>query len=254
MIKNWKISSEMVQEKHWEPWRTAHSYTLTVPKEVGGRKESLVKRAEGPKSICSFLVGSGERDSPPVYPKTSRGEWLESEVNPHKPYRLQPVGIMAQLFRSSEMPSMIHICLPNMTPYKSNIWHIQSTATISHNYASQAHRLTSLSYKNLTMSHSSLTHSFLSTNQTKRKDRRGQKQQRIRRYKQENNIRQSKTRKKNMTSCFCSLLLFMVHGRNQRAPFFTIPRVEGPLPAGAQWALEDWGQSPILYILHWFLN
>ena len=101
---------------------------------------------------------------------------------------------MAQSFHSSEMPSMIHICLPNMTPYKSNIWHIQSTATISHNYASQAHRLTSLSYKNLTMSHSSLTHGFLSTNQTKRKDRRGQKQQRIRRYKQENNIRQSRTR------------------------------------------------------------
>ena len=144
MIKNWKISSEMVQEKHWEPWRTAHSYSLTAPKEVGGRKESLVKRAEGPKSICSFLVGSGERDSPPVYPKTSRGEWLESEGNPQKPYRLQPVGIMAQLFRSSEMPSMIHICLPNMTPYKSKIWQIQSTGTISHNYASQAHRLTSL--------------------------------------------------------------------------------------------------------------
>ena len=36
----------------------------------------------------------------------------------------------------------------------------------------------------------------------------------------------------NMTSCFWSLLLFMEHGRNQRAPFFTILRVEGPLPAG----------------------
>ena len=119
--------------------------------------------------------------------------WSRKE-NLQKPYRLQPVGIMAQSFRSSEMPSMIHICLPNMTPYKSNIWHIQSMATISHNYASQAHRLTSLSYKNLTMSHSSLIHGFLSTNQTKRKDRRGQKQQRMRRYKQENNIRQSKTR------------------------------------------------------------
>ena len=58
--------------------------------------------------------------------------------------------------------------------------------TISHNYASQANRLTSLTYKNLTMSHSYLTNSFLSTNQTKMKDGREQKQQRVTRYKQEN--------------------------------------------------------------------
>ena len=38
------------------------------PREEGGRKESLVKRTECPKSICSILVGSWEKDSPPVYP------------------------------------------------------------------------------------------------------------------------------------------------------------------------------------------
>ena len=54
----------------------------------------------------------------------------------------------------------------------SNNWQTQSMATIPHNYSSQANRLTSLSYKNLTMSNSYLTHWFLSTNQTKSKDRR----------------------------------------------------------------------------------
>ena len=37
----------------------------------------------------------------------------------------------------------------------------------------------------------------------------------------------------------------MVHGWNQRAPFFSIPRLEGPLPAGA---------AKILLALHKFIK
>ena len=57
---------------------------------------------------------------------------------------------MVQLFHSSEMPSMIHIYLPNMTPYKSNNWQMQSMDKIFHKIVSQADRSTSLSYENLT--------------------------------------------------------------------------------------------------------
>ena len=63
-----------------------------------------------------------------------------------------------------------------------------TNAKHGHNFSvSQVNRLTSLSYKNLTMSESYLnpaqSYNFLSTNQTKRQERRAQKQQKISRLK-----------------------------------------------------------------------
>ena len=55
-----------------------------MPEEVGGQKETLLKRAEGKKSR-TILLGIGKRDSPLVYHKTSREGRLEPKVQATKP-------------------------------------------------------------------------------------------------------------------------------------------------------------------------
>ena len=41
-----------------------------------------VSRYESRRSKINVFLPFGRRDSPPVYPKTSRGEWWKSEENP----------------------------------------------------------------------------------------------------------------------------------------------------------------------------
>ena len=57
--------------------KTAHQEGMptfklqTMPREVGGQKESLLKRAEGTKLICTLPVGKWEERLSSILPKTN---------------------------------------------------------------------------------------------------------------------------------------------------------------------------------------